>query len=94
MVVEMPLQSTVLTQLVIQIELTDDIGGVAGVVARHQAYIGLNNQAVFKQLGPQGHLIFVEGVNVSIVIAEAQIQVLGDIELHLGREEAPNIHVL
>ena len=73
MVVEMALQSPVLAQLVIQIELTNDVGGIAGVVTRHQAHIGLNGKAVFKQLGSQSHLVFVKRVDVTIVIAEAQI---------------------
>ena len=70
-VVEMALQSTVLAQFVVHVELAYDIGGIVACIASHHADVGLDGESILEQLSPQGHLVFVVRIDASRMIADS-----------------------
>ncbi len=69
-VVKMDLQPSILTQFVVQVEFTDNIGGAisVGAVASYHAHVGLDGKPILKELGAQGHLVLIERIVITGVV--------------------------
>ena len=70
MIIEMRLQPSDARQFLIHVKLTYNARSAVGGIGTHHTQIGLDGQAVFKQLGAQRHLVFVVSVLITGMIAE------------------------
>ena len=89
MVVEVGLQSPVLCQFVIHVELTDEAWGIAriGIIRCHHTEVGLDGKSILEELGSHGELVFIVRIVITRVVSKPQIEIVGDVNLKSATED-------